>query len=138
MTDSADPALAGIAAKAATESAYHLRHAAEWTIRLGDGTAESQRRAQDALDSLWILTGEMFEADAAERTMIEARIAIDPATLRAPWQATITSVLDEATLAPPEVSRMPIGGRAGRHGEALGHLLAELQFLQRTYPGCTW
>ena len=138
MTGSADPALAGIAAKAATESAYHLRHAAEWTIRLGDGTEESHRRAQEALESLWILTGEMFEPDAGERAMVEAGIAIDPATLRDTWQATIDRVLDEATLAPPKVSRMLTGGRTGRHGEALGHLLAELQFLQRTYPGCAW
>ena len=138
MTESKDATLAAIAAKAEKESAYHLRHAAEWTIRLGDGTEESHRRAQDAVDALWPYTGEMFEADAAERGLIEAGVAVDPAGLRAEWEATTAAVLDQATLARPRGGWMQSGGRSGRHSEHLGHLLAVMQHLQRSYPGATW
>ena len=135
MTCSSDATLSAIAAKAEKESAYHLRHAAEWVVRLGDGTAESHRRAQEAVDWLFPYTGEMFAADEA---MIAAGIAIDPATLRAGWDARIAAMLAEATLARPGGTWMQSGGRAGRHSEHLGHLLAEMQHLQRTHPGATW
>jgi ring-1,2-phenylacetyl-CoA epoxidase subunit PaaC len=138
LARSQDATLAGIAAKAAKEVAYHLRHAAEWTIRLGDGTEESHRRAQDALDELWPYTGEMFEADEIERALIEAGIAVDPAVIRPAWQRTIDAVIAEAMLAPPETIFMQSGGRVGRHSEHLGYILAELQFLQRAYPGAKW
>ncbi|HKM65112.1 MAG TPA: 1,2-phenylacetyl-CoA epoxidase subunit PaaC [Acidisphaera sp.] len=138
MMRSADATLAAIAAKSEKESAYHLRHASEWLIRLGDGTDESHRRAQDAVDALWSYTGELFETDDAERTLIAEGVAVDPATLRATWDPTIDRVLHEATLARPDSAWMQRGGRAGRHSEHLGHLLAELQHLQRTYPGATW
>jgi len=128
--------IAAIAAKAEKETEYHLRHAAEWLIRLGDGTAVSHRRAQDALDALWPYTGEMFAADAAE--LIAARVIPDPATLRPAWEATIAATLARATLTRPEDGWMQSGGRVGRHTEHLGHLLAELQFMQRAYPGATW
>ena len=138
MMKSADATLAAIAAKSEKESAYHLRHSAEWIVRLGDGTAESHARAQVAIDDLWAFTGEMFEVDAGERALIDAGIAVDPATLHPQWLRTITSVVDEATLALPSSGWMQQGGRSGRHSEHLGHLLSELQSMQRTFPGVTW
>ena len=138
MTRSADPALAAVAAKAEKETAYHLRHGSEWMIRLGDGTAESQRRTQAALDLLWPYAGEMFDADAAERGLIEAGVAADPYALRPGWDATVDDILAQAALTRPSGSYVQRGGRTGRHTEHLGFLLAEMQHLQRTYPGATW
>ncbi len=138
MMGSADPVLAAIAAKSEKESAYHLRHASEWVIRLGDGTAESHARAQAAVDGLWPFTGEMFECDAGEEGLIAAGDAIDPRGLRAGWQATLDSVLTRATLVRSTGSWMQRGGRVGKHSEHLGHLLAEMQHLARTFPGATW
>jgi ring-1,2-phenylacetyl-CoA epoxidase subunit PaaC len=138
LTQSRDATLAAIAAKAEKEAAYHLRHASEWLIRLGDGTTESHRRAQAALDDLWPYAGEMFESDAVEAALIEAGIAPDPTPLRAGWQRSVEHVLAEATLSKPAGTWMQSGGRSGRHSEHLGHLLAEMQFLQRAYPGATW
>jgi ring-1,2-phenylacetyl-CoA epoxidase subunit PaaC len=135
---SSDPTLAAIAAKAEKETAYHFRHTAEWVIRLGDGTQESHRRAQEALDYLWPYTGEMFELDAVERALTAAGVATDPDALRGRWAKTVSEVLLEATLAEPGSGWMQSGGRTGRHSEHLGHLLAEMQFLQRAYPGATW
>ena len=137
-TRSADPTLAAIAAKAEKEVAYHLRHGAEWLIRLGGGTAESRRRAEAALDTLWPYTGELFEADGAEQALIAAGIAPEPASLRETWDATLTDILARATLERPPDTWMQTGGRTGRHTEHLGFLLADLQYLQRTYPGATW
>ncbi|HZB92746.1 MAG TPA: 1,2-phenylacetyl-CoA epoxidase subunit PaaC [Stellaceae bacterium] len=133
-----DPTLAAIAAKSEKEAAYHLRHAGEWLIRLGDGTEESHRRAQAAFDELWPYTGELFERDAVEERLIAAGIAVDPEALRPDWQRNVTAVLQEATLKAPASGWMQSGGRSGRHSEHLGHLLASLQFLQRAYPGATW
>jgi ring-1,2-phenylacetyl-CoA epoxidase subunit PaaC len=138
MMSSRNPTLAAIAAKSEKESAYHLRHSSEWVIRLGDGTEESHRRAQAAIDDLWAFTGEMFEVDETERGLIDAGIAVDPATLKASWLKTITGVVNEATLALPKSHWMQQGGRHGRHSEHLGHLLSELQSMQRTFPGATW
>src|SRR3982751_6035663 len=138
MMASGDPTLAAIAAKSEKESAYHLRHSSEWMVRLGDGTAESHRRAQLAVDDLWAFTGEMFAVDDSERGLIEAGIAIDPAPLRSQWLKTITGVVSEATLALPKNDWMQQGGRCGRHSEHLGHLLSELQSMPRTFPGATW
>jgi ring-1,2-phenylacetyl-CoA epoxidase subunit PaaC len=138
MMKSADATLAAIAAKSEKESAYHLRHSSEWMVRLGDGTEESHRRAQTAIDDLWAYTGEMFDVDDSERGLIEDGIAVDPATLRTQWLATVTSVLQEATLVQPSSDWMQQGGRSGRHSEHLGHLLSELQSMQRTFPGATW
>jgi ring-1,2-phenylacetyl-CoA epoxidase subunit PaaC len=135
---SADPAIAAIAAKAEKESAYHLRHAAEWLIRLGDGTEESHHRAQSAVDVLWPYTGELFTTDTAAGAVIAARIVPDPAALRDAWNATVDAILARATLARPHDGWMQSGGRTGRHTEHLGHLLAEMQHLPRTYPGATW
>ena len=138
MMESDDATLAAIAAKSEKESAYHLRHSSEWMVRLGDGTGESHARAQTAIDDLWAFTGEMFEVDGSERALIEAGIAVDPATLRLQWLKTISSVVSEATLALPKSDWMQQGGRFGRHSEHLGHLLSELQSMQRTFPEAAW
>jgi ring-1,2-phenylacetyl-CoA epoxidase subunit PaaC len=138
MMTSRDATLAAVAAKSEKESAYHLRHASEWIIRLGDGTEESRARAQAAIDHLWAFTGEMFAVDASERGLIHAGIAIDPEGLRGRWLNTVSGVIGEATLMLPQNGWMQQGGRAGRHSEHLGHLLSELQSMQRTFPGLTW
>jgi ring-1,2-phenylacetyl-CoA epoxidase subunit PaaC len=138
MMRSSDPTLAAIAAKSEKEMAYHLRHSSEWIVRLGDGTGESRARAQTATDDLWAYTGEMFFLDDSERALVDAGIAVDPATLRAPWLKTVTDVVSEATLALPNSGWMQQGGRSGRHSEHLGHLLSELQSMPRTFPGATW
>jgi ring-1,2-phenylacetyl-CoA epoxidase subunit PaaC len=138
MTASRDKTLAAIAAKAEKEMAYHLRHAAEWVIRLGDGTAESRTRTERALAALWPYTGELFETDAIDREVIADGIGIDPEKLRDTWQATVADILTRATLSVPADGHMHKGGRSGRHSEHLGHLLTELQYLQRTIPGAAW
>ena len=138
MMNSKDATLAAIAAKSEKESAYHVRHCSEWIVRLGDGTEESHARAQEAIDHLWAYTGEMFAVDDSERGLIDAGIAIDPAPLRSQWLKTITGIVSEATLVLPKNDWMQQGGRSGRHSEHLGHLLSELQSMQRTFPGATW
>lgn len=138
LSASTDPTLAAIAAKAKKEAAYHLRHAAEWVIRLGDGTAESHARAQAALDDLWPYTGELFEASPSERELAAAGIVPEPGTMRPAWRATVAQVAGTATLQVPADGWMQSGGRDGRHSEHLGHLLAVLQHMQRSHPGATW
>jgi ring-1,2-phenylacetyl-CoA epoxidase subunit PaaC len=138
MMASRDPTLAAIAAKSEKESAYHLRHCSEWMVRLGDGTDESQRRAQNAIEDLWAYTGEMFQIDESERGLIDGGIAVDTSALRPQWLQTVSSVLTEATLTLPNNDWMQQGGRFGRHSEHLGHLLSELQSMPRTFPGATW
>ena len=138
MMKSGDATLAAIAAKSEKESAYHVRHSSEWMVRLGDGTAESHQRAQTAIDDLWAFTGEMFEVDGSERALIGSGIAVDPASLRPQWLKTVSGVVNEATLNLPKSDWMQQGGRSGRHSEHLGHLLSELQSMQRTFPGATW
>jgi len=138
MMRSTDATLAAIAAKSEKESAYHVRHSSEWIVRLGDGTEESHRRAQEAIDELWAFTGEMFEIDDSERGLIDAGMAVDPGALRAKWLKTVSDVVNEATLVLPSNDWMQQGGRSGRHSEHLGHLLSELQSMPRTFPGATW
>jgi ring-1,2-phenylacetyl-CoA epoxidase subunit PaaC len=138
LEGSKDQTLAAIAAKSVKEARYHLRHAAEWVIRLGDGTDESRDRTMAALDELWPWTGELFEQDAAERALVEAGIAVDRAALKPAWDATVDRVLAEATLARPQDVWMQTGGRRGAHTEHLGYILAELQHLQRSHPGAVW
>jgi ring-1,2-phenylacetyl-CoA epoxidase subunit PaaC len=138
MMKSSDATLGAIAARSEKESAYHLRHSSEWIFRLGDGTEESHRRTQTAIDDLWAFTGEIFFVDDAERALIDAHIAIDPAGLRPQWLKTVSTVVGEATLTLPVSDWMQRGGRSGRHSEHLGHLLSELQSMQRTFPGTTW
>ena len=137
MTASNDAMLAAVAAKAEKETAYHLCHAAEWMIRLGDGTAESHRRAQAAVDQLWPYVGEMFEP-GDEVSLIADGIAADPAALRPVFDATVAEVFARATLRTPTNAWAQRGGRQGRHSEHLGFLLAEMQHLQRSHPGASW
>ncbi len=124
LLTSADDTLAGIAGRAAKEAGYHLRHSSSWVLRLGDGTDESHRRAQDAVDRLWKYTGEMFE-DNDER-------------YRVSWEGVVGQVLDEAGLGIPDDPYQRTGGRSGFHSEHLGFLLAEMQWLQRSHPGLEW
>ncbi len=138
LKSSKDERIAAIAAKAGKEVAYHLDRSADLVIRLGDGTEESHRRMQQALDALWSYTGEMFASDAIDTAMSEAGLAPDAASLKAEWKETVEAVLDEATLTLPESDFAHMGGLTGRHSEHLGHMLAEMQFLQRAYPGATW
>lgn len=138
LVESKDEVLAGIAQKAVKEVRYHLRHAAEWVIRLGDGTAESHDRMQAAIDELWPYTGELFVMDEIDRRMLELGIGVDLTSLRAPWSRTVEDVLEEATLERPADGWMQSGGRSGRHSEYMGYILAELQYMQRAYPNMTW
>jgi ring-1,2-phenylacetyl-CoA epoxidase subunit PaaC len=138
LTASADPALAAVAAKAVKEVAYHLDHAAGWTVRLGDGTDESHTRMQRAVQRLWPYAGELFEVDEVVSRLAAAGVAADPAALRGGWGRTVDAVLAQATLTRPDVPGHPGGGRRGLHTEHLGYLLAELQYLHRVHPGATW
>jgi ring-1,2-phenylacetyl-CoA epoxidase subunit PaaC len=142
LTGSADARIAGIAAKAVKEAAYHAQRSADWVIRLGDGTDVSHARMQRSLDQLWPYTGEMFTADAVDEALILERLVPDARTLHAPWLAVVGEVLAGATLALPAGTWMQggkqRGGKQGVHTEHLGHLLATMQFLQRAYPGAQW
>jgi ring-1,2-phenylacetyl-CoA epoxidase subunit PaaC len=138
LSASAEAQIAGIAAKASKELAYHLRHSSEWVIRLGDGTGESRRRAQAGLDELWTYTGELFEMDEVEQALLARGIAVDRAALLPVWQSNVSRVLSEATLERPADGYMQRGGRTGRHSESLGRMLAEMQVLARAHPDATW
>jgi ring-1,2-phenylacetyl-CoA epoxidase subunit PaaC len=138
LRQSSDPELAGIAAKAVKELTYHVRHSADWVLKLGGGTDESHARAQRAVDDLWRYTGELFLADDIERGVVEAGIGVDPSTLEQRWQSHVRDVLARAGLTIPDAPYMQRGGRAGRHTEHLGHMLAEMQIVARSHPGAAW
>lgn len=133
-----DERLAGIAAKAEKETAYHLDHAKLWTLRLGDGTDESHRRMQAAVDAVWPYTHELLEGDEAAKRAEVTEVGIDLSTLRTRWSSTVEKILAEATLARPEDGWAPTGGRQGSHTEAFGYLIAEMQSLHRMHPGARW
>lgn len=136
---SSDLAFAGIANQAEKESLYHRRHAAEWTIRLGDGTAESHARMVSAVEALWPYCGELFETDVGERAAVEQGVLPDRAGIRGEWGSFISEVFSRAALELPQtLSQHHRGGRNGVHSEHFGHLLVELQYLQRTHPGAQW
>jgi len=138
LMQSRDARLSAIAAKAIKESRYHLRRSQDWIIRLGDGTAESHERTQKAFDELWAYTAELFEISKDEQQLIDAGIAVDRAALKAKWMSDMQAVLAQATIKLPAQDWAIGGGREGQHTEHLGFLLAELQFLQRAYPGQQW
>ena len=138
LRSSKDGTLAGIAGRAAKECEYHLRHSGEWVLRLGDGTEESQRRAQRALDELWPYTPELFETDRVTEELEAQGVAPAAATLRTAWQRTVETLLRAAELTVPENAWPQTGGRQGMHSEHMGFLLAEMQFVQRAYPGLDW
>lgn len=131
---STDAVIAGVAGKAVKEMAYHIRHAGEWVVRLGDGTDESARRMKDAVEALHIYSGELFEEGAAE----SLDVLPERASIRLQWEETIDRIFAEANLSRPVVQYPQSGGRDGRHGEGLGHLLAEMQSVYRAHPGATW
>ncbi|MDZ5459717.1 1,2-phenylacetyl-CoA epoxidase subunit PaaC [Azohydromonas lata] len=135
---SSDEELAAIAAKAVKEARYHVEHAADWVVRLGDGTEESRRRMQAALDKLWPYVAELFEADAVDEAAADAGLGPRWAELREPWLAQMQALLQAATLQPPAVSSFRSTGRQGVHSEHMGYILAEMQHLQRAYPGGAW
>ena len=130
--------LAAIAARALKEITYHLRHSREWVLRLGDGTEESNRRAQEALDALWMFTDELFFMNDVDKTLIAEKIVPNLEDLRGEWRDLVSSTVRQATLTLPEDGFMTRGSREGMHSEHLGHLLAEMQILARSHPGAEW
>ncbi len=138
LASSADSRLAAIAAKTVKETRYHLRYSGGWLGRLGDGTAESHARVQDALERLWPYTVELFAEDEVDRAMTDGGIAPPLAAIQAAWAVRIDGILDEATLVRPRDRPYAWFGKRGEHSEHLGYLLAEMQYLQRTYPGARW
>jgi ring-1,2-phenylacetyl-CoA epoxidase subunit PaaC len=138
LAESPDPFLSAIAAKAVKEVAYHRELASEWTVRLGDGTEESAARMRDALDWCWRFVPELFDVDETLEEMIARQTVPDPRGLERDYRAAIAEVLAEAKLEVPADQRPILGGRRGHHSEHLGHLLAVMQFLPRTYPDAVW
>ncbi|NJD30862.1 MAG: phenylacetate-CoA oxygenase subunit PaaC [Gammaproteobacteria bacterium] len=138
LPGSGDAALAAIAAKSLKEARYHVQHASDWVVRLGDGTDESHRRMQAALDLLWPYTAEFFSATPVDEAAAAASVGPAWASLEAAWTGAVTPVLEVATLAMPARTPFLSRGKAGVHSEHLGHLLTGMQHLQRTYPGGTW
>ncbi|MBD1228447.1 1,2-phenylacetyl-CoA epoxidase subunit PaaC [Xenorhabdus griffiniae] len=138
LRQSRDPQLAAISAKSLKEVEYHLRFSRGWMIRLGDGTALSHEKIQQSIDQLWRFTGELFYCDEIEQQLAEEGIAIDPRTLHEPWLHIINETFTEATLEMPQEAPYRQGGKQGLHTEHLGYLLAEMQYLQRTYPNSNW
>jgi len=139
LAKSSDERVAAIAEKASKEAAYHVERSGDTVVGLGDGTEESHRRMQNALDYLWPYVGEIFDTDEADDVLAEAGVAPHPSTLKDEYFELINRVLAEATLTIPEDTFAHKGGRSGtRHTEHLGHLLTQMQWLQRAYPGATW
>jgi ring-1,2-phenylacetyl-CoA epoxidase subunit PaaC len=138
LRGSAHAELAGIAAKCHKEVTYHLRHSTDWMLKLGDGTHESHRRLQRALDECWPYAGEWFEMDDVDRELLARGVAVDLEALREPWMATVREVVEAATLALPTAPFTYRGGRRGKHTEHLGRMLAEMQIVARSHPGAQW
>jgi ring-1,2-phenylacetyl-CoA epoxidase subunit PaaC len=139
LVDSSDPRIAEIAEKSIKEVTYHLRRSSDLVVRLGDGTEESRTRMQAAVDELWMYSGEMFIYDAVDQAMVEQGVAPAAALMREAFVQHVAEVFDEATLTMPSPDAyMQRGGKQGRHTERLGFILAEMQFLQRAYPGVEW
>jgi ring-1,2-phenylacetyl-CoA epoxidase subunit PaaC len=138
LKHSKDQQLAAIAEKSLKEVTYHLRFSSEWVIRLGDGTEVSHQKVQNALDDLWMFTGELMEMNDFEKEMVKAGIGVDLEKLKALWHQKMDEILNIATLTKPANNWMQSGGKTGNHSEYLGLILAEMQFLQKTYPGQVW
>lgn len=133
-----EPGVAEIAARAVKEIRYHLRHVAQWVVRLGDGTDESHARMQQAIDDHWQFTGELFVADDVDEAFERSYAGPNLESIREQWYVNVAAVLKEATLSQPDDGWMASGGKQGQHSEHLGYLLAEMQHLQRSHPGATW
>ena len=135
---STDETLAAVAAKAVKEVDYHRDHATMWVLRLGEGTEESRERMQAGLDAEWPFADELFGNEHIAPALLESAVAVDPATLRDPWDKHVSEVLALATLTTPEEHPPITGGRTGLHSQQMGYLLAEMQHLARSHPGATW
>ena len=138
LCQSSDKTIAAIAARTLKECRYHLRRSRDWVLRLGDGTEESHQRAQSALDEVWPFVEELFEMPAYESDLVAEGIALDREGLRDDWDKEVKATLRDATLELPDTTHVIRGGREGVHTEHLGFLLAEMQFMQRAYPGLEW
>lgn len=138
LVNSKDETIAAIAAKAIKEIRYHLRRSTEWTLRLGDGTEESHEKIQQSFNDVWMYTGDLFVQNESDKIMFESGIGPDLEKLYPVWKEKVNEVLKEATLEAPVESWMQSGSKDGRHTEHFGFILAELQYLQRAYPGCEW
>jgi ring-1,2-phenylacetyl-CoA epoxidase subunit PaaC len=138
LSGSKDARIAEIAAKGLKEVTYHLERSRDWVLRLGDGTEESHRRIQTAIDDLWMYTGEMFESDEVDQAMLREGIGPDLSSLHEPWLGLMRATAEEATLTLPQPGWAQRGGKRGMHSEHLGYILADLQFLQRAYPNAAW
>ena len=138
LTKSIDKELAAIAQKSIKETKYHFRHSSNWIIRLGDGTAESHAKVQSAINDLWIFTGELFEMNEIAEEMVKQKVGVDCTKLRSDWAKIINDIFLKATLSQPVSGFMKTGGRKGIHTEYLGHLLSDMQYLQRAYPDAKW
>ncbi len=138
LQKSSDLQLAAIAEKSLKETKYHLKHSSEWVIRLGDGTDESHERVQNALNTLWRYTPELFYADQTDEAMTNEGVAPQMDAIREAWEQTVKIVLSEATLEIPSNNWKQEGGRKGLHSEHLGYMLAEMQYMQRAYPNMEW
>jgi len=135
---SKDENLSALALKSLKEVSYHLRHTGEWVIRLGDGTEESKKKIQKAFEDLWMFTNDLFEMSEVDKTLIEMGIGVDLTIIKNSWDATVNEVLKRATLSRPNDEYMQTGRLEGHHSEYLGHILTELQYLQRTIPNAKW
>lgn len=138
LTRCVDPRVAEIAARAIREIRYHLRHVSQWLVRLGDGTEESHQRVQQSLNEFWRFTGEMFAGDEMDEQVVREWKVPDSRDIEKLWREQVRAVLTEATLDEPQAEWMDRGGRKGRHSEHFGYLIAEMQFMQRAYPGLRW
>jgi ring-1,2-phenylacetyl-CoA epoxidase subunit PaaC len=138
LVNSKDDMLAAIAAKSVKEASYHVRHSASWVKRLGDGTELSHERMQSAVNEMWQFTPEMFESDDLDQRLLATGYAADLSKVKTVWDASVTALLKEATLKKPEEAFLMSGGRQGMHTQHMGYLLAEMQILPRSMPGCDW
>ncbi len=138
LAASSDAELAAIAAKATKEARYHRQHAADWVVRLGDGTEESAHRLREALDTIWPYTAELFDDDAIDTLAAASGLGPASSELHPAWQSDIEPVLAGALLAAPASTPFRSHGKQGRHSEHMGFLLAEMQHLPRSFPGAVW
>lgn len=138
LENSKDETLAAIAKKSIKEVRYHARFSTDWIVRLGDGTSESKEKMQNAMDYLWAYTDELFHQTDADKVMVAAGVGVDVTKLKAPFYKKISEVLDQATLQTPTLDYFQKGGKQGIHSEYMGYLIADLQYMQRTYPNMNW
>ncbi|WP_052593057.1 1,2-phenylacetyl-CoA epoxidase subunit PaaC [Aureispira sp. CCB-QB1] len=138
LSNSKNEKLVAIAKKSIKELTYHYRYSAEWVIRLGDGTEESHEKMQEALDDIWDYAGELFVADEVDAKMLEEGIGVDLEAIRPLWEERVNAILKEATLTRPKDGWIQKGGKQGKHTEQMGLVLAEMQWMQRAYPGMEW